>query len=170
MQESLTTRNQIFNASKASAKPVKPKRNALSNNSGWKRPLSSSQLDPTLSACPLQRVDAKSMTPFEFQRDFASLRQPVILTNLTKDWKLLYDIFKKNELIEKFKNVDVAVGSIPYGNIFGSKNGMATFSEYFQYLEKPSFDEDPFYVFDTEVIKKKIVKKKKLKNIAKLSY
>lgn len=76
----------------------------------------------------------------------------------------LREIWNKHSLEERFSNVDLLAGSIPYGEIFGEDFGVANVAEFLLYMEEYALNpiqfEDaindksllPLYIFDGQIM------------------
>ena len=66
----------------------------------------------------------------------------------------MHSNWRKDTLLAEYADVDLLLGTVPYGEVFGEKFGYATVGEFLQYLEQQARNPDypPLYVFDGEIM------------------
>lgn len=94
-----------------------------------------------LPSCPFNRVDLikDKMDAEMFARDYLSLQRPVVITNAIQNWPA-FERWQKDRLIAQYGQIDIDAGYIPYGEIFGTKYGRASFLEFFSYMDDSRAD------------------------------
>lgn len=104
--------------------------------------------------CDVAVRDGSRIDGATFVRDFVSLRRPVLLRGLARDWPALRE-WTMDALRAHFGAVSVAVGTIPYAADFARPARRVRLDQYLAYLSNFTIDrvlyEDPLYLFDNEV-------------------
>ncbi len=129
---------------------------------GWRvntsRSIEMSGIEVTSAlSCGLSRVDARHVKAEYILKEYISIGRPFILMHALEDWPAR-QMWTKSKFREKFGKRDVLAGSIPYAKVFsGARWGIATISEFMDYMEKDWLDPsaskvDKLYVFDSEFI------------------
>ncbi|XP_062506868.1 uncharacterized protein LOC134183374 isoform X2 [Corticium candelabrum] len=85
--------------------------------------------------CDLPVISLIDLEPSHFIDDYVNLSQPILIKNATEQWHLR-DRLEKSQLSADNGDVDVLVGLIPYGEVFGELNGYATISEFLIYMDE----------------------------------
>jgi len=71
-----------------------------------------------IASCPFARMPASQLDVVTFERDFISVRQPLILTGATDSWRV-QETWQPRHLADRngFGSLRVRLGPIPYANV-----------------------------------------------------
>eukprot|EP00300_Choanocystis_sp_HF-7_P010288 c16875_g1_i3.p1 GENE.c16875_g1_i3~~c16875_g1_i3.p1 ORF type:complete len:287 (+),score=55.12 c16875_g1_i3:292-1152(+) len=105
-------------------------------NGGWVK-----AMGETCTSCDLATIDAKLLNADVFVREFVSIGRPVRIRNFAKQWAIT-QYFHKNRLRARVGDVDVRGGKIPYGEVFGERGGWVSISEFLEYMDKPTAQDE----------------------------
>ncbi|XP_065843159.1 jmjC domain-containing protein 8-like isoform X2 [Oscarella lobularis] len=125
---------------------------------GWRR----DSRENISNNCDLPNVLVDDLTREKFLSDFVDLSCPFIMRDVGNTWHLK-ETLRRESLLNEHRDVDLLVGYIPYGEVFGEFNGYATVGEYVDYMDRIAegneSDNVPLYVFDSGVLESRFVRK-----------
>jgi hypothetical protein len=110
--------------------------------------------------CPMLEFNGDELNTDMFREDILGVGASAIFNNLTNDWPMVKD-WTFESLKNKYGDVEVSVGRIPYGYRFGREYHKEPLREYISYLESMNDTESPItdtpqYIFDAEILEEDI--------------
>ena len=101
---------------------------------GWRDTQTARHAAQAVPLCSRLFPSLSTAAPSGLFAMFRFASQPVIITNATSLWRANV-AFTRQSLLRQFGDVDVYVSSIPYGSVFGVREGLATLREFVTYMD-----------------------------------